>query len=115
MGFSDVCPQCGGPISCLAGESAHPDNWYCDDKKCGWRGWSNDRNRKPVVAVEPSIPDGYVLADESAMEEFFNYFRKIAKRNKLSAGTVLLTTNEWNTLVVLGNGVLRSIKQQDKT
>lgn len=44
-----VCPKCGGPVSCLAGESAHPDNWYCnDEKECGWRAWENRASRKQV-------------------------------------------------------------------
>jgi hypothetical protein len=36
----DHCPQCGGPLECLSGVSAHPDNWHCtDEKNCGWRAW----------------------------------------------------------------------------
>lgn len=34
------CPRCSGPIRCLGGESAHPDNWYCADTKCGWEAWT---------------------------------------------------------------------------
>lgn len=31
------CPKCQAEAECLAGRSAHPDNWYCD--KCGWKAW----------------------------------------------------------------------------
>lgn len=28
------CPRCEKELACLAGHSAHPDNWYCT--RCGW-------------------------------------------------------------------------------
>ena len=34
----DVCPECGGALDCLAGESAHPLNWYCSF--CSWEAWN---------------------------------------------------------------------------
>lgn len=46
---TDTCPKCGGPLNCLAGTSAHPDNWFCvDEEGCGWRAWENrDRHDCP--------------------------------------------------------------------
>ena len=31
------CPNCGENLSCLGGESAHPDNWYCES--CDYKAW----------------------------------------------------------------------------
>lgn len=33
------CPKCDGPMSVLGGCSAHDNNWYCNDLKCGWQAW----------------------------------------------------------------------------
>ncbi len=41
------CPKCGGETKCLAGESAHHSNWYCEDEtKCGWQAWN--KGNKPM-------------------------------------------------------------------
>jgi len=32
--FSDHCQKCGHSLECMAGESAHPSNWYCPNKNC---------------------------------------------------------------------------------
>lgn len=54
LGTEDKCPRCGGPISCLGGCSAHPDNWYCDDEKgCGWQAWSSRNTTKDVYFEDP--------------------------------------------------------------
>lgn len=48
----DKCPKCKGPIECLAGESAHPRNWYCaDERGCGWAAWNNEGRRMKIEDV----------------------------------------------------------------
>ena len=35
------CPKCGSSLSCLAGHSGHPSNWYCSNEfTCGWAAWN---------------------------------------------------------------------------
>lgn len=41
--MSDKCPNCGSDTECLAGESAHASNWYCEDVViCKWKAWEAD-------------------------------------------------------------------------
>jgi len=46
------CPECGGATSCLAGESAHWKNWYCDDEiNCGWQAWQPKKAMSKFIEV----------------------------------------------------------------
>ena len=71
--MSDTCPKCKGPIACLAGESAHPSNWYCvDEKGCGWQAWS----RAPVMndreAMQAALDMANYMRDEGMDADSLN-------------------------------------------
>lgn len=54
----DKCPKCGGPLRCLAGESAHPSNWFCEDEKgCGWQAWDGEPGwlRRQIQQAEEGV------------------------------------------------------------
>lgn len=46
----NICPKCKGEMCCLAGESAHPSNWYCKDEDgCGYQAWNASAWRPKVI------------------------------------------------------------------
>ena len=56
--MSVKCPLCKGSTSCLSGESAHFNNWYCNDTVgCGWQAW-NLAIHKPAKKQRP--PQSYL-------------------------------------------------------
>jgi len=60
MEMGNECPNCGGPISCLGGCSAHEDNWYCNDvETCGWQAWSSKKTTKDMYFQDPLPEDRY--------------------------------------------------------
>ena len=90
------CSKCGGSLTYLAGESAHPSNWYCDtcdgvdvepqqtkylkcDKPAKWSRMCEECYNDMVTGVGPGpikiIPDNtdQALRDEVAMRLFLAY------------------------------------------
>lgn len=69
------CPKCNGPMSCLAGHSAHHANWYCDDEEgCGFRAWEPT----PIKVASPPSQDHPFNEQElailiNAMHEWCDY------------------------------------------
>jgi len=40
-----TCPDCGKELKCLAGCSAHRNNWHCpDEENCGYEAWTQKQN-----------------------------------------------------------------------
>lgn len=63
--MSDKCPECGGPTSCLAGCSAHPNNWYCSNVTgCGWEAWA-PKSVKPKEVPVPAYYHVLAMWDEA--------------------------------------------------
>lgn len=60
-GTQEICPECGASLQCLAGSSAHPNNWHCA-KECGWQAWTSTKpparlhRAKPAQAPEEPTP-----------------------------------------------------------
>lgn len=53
MPNENACPRCGGTMNCLAGRSAHPSNWYCENPECGYQAWDHPVKYPDGAAVKP--------------------------------------------------------------
>ena len=75
-----VCPDCDGVMSCLAGCSAHPDNWYCEDEDgCGYQAWNARASKEAVNLKEAASTISFDL------DEMKRYQRLKPVQDKLDA------------------------------